>query len=196
MLNAIYLVRPVIIGSYYLCSKYLIMDFYQLIENRETIRTYNADKKVPKEVLKRILNAGRLAPSAANRQPWTFLLVSSKEMLKEVKDCYPREWFQQAPHILVVKGDKTKSWIRPADGYNSIETDLAIAMDHMILAAENEGVAACWIIAFDYEKLAKAIGLKEHEAVFCITPLGYPPEGFQKSRNKKRKPMEEIVRWL
>jgi nitroreductase len=172
------------------------MDFYKLIENRETIRNFDMEQKVPEAVLKRILNAGRLAPSAANRQPWTFVLVSSEPVLSKVKGSYKREWFEKAPHILIVVGDKTKSWVRPYDGYNSIETDLAIAMDHMILAAENEGVAACWIIAFEYDKLAKAIGLNENEVIYCITPLGYPPKGFQKKKNKKRKSTQEIVKWL
>jgi nitroreductase len=69
-------------------------------------------------------------------------------------------------------------------------------MDHLILAAENEGVAACWIIAFEYDKLAKAIGLNENEVIYCITPLGYPPRGFQQKKNKKRKSTQEIVKWL
>ncbi len=172
------------------------MEFYQLIETRETIRNYDPERKVPEEILKRILNAGRLAPSAANRQPWTFYLVSSDEMLPAIKASYPREWFQDAPHVLIVAGDKTKSWVRPYDGYNSIETDLAIAMDHMVLAAENEGVATCWIIAFDYAAIRKALNLKENEVVFCITPLGYPKKGYKKHGNKKRKSLDEIVRWL
>ncbi|NOX84593.1 MAG: nitroreductase, partial [Chlorobi bacterium] len=150
------------------------MEFYELIKTRESIRDYDPAKPVDKEVLNRILDAGRLAPSAANRQPWTFVVVSSAEKLKEVRECYQREWFQQAPHILVVVGDRSKSWVRGYDGYNSIETDLAIAMDHMILAAENEGVGTCWIVAYNYEKLSKAIGLKENEVIYCITPLGYP----------------------
>ncbi len=172
------------------------MEFYKLIQTRETIRSYDPDRKVDKEVLNRILEAGRLAPSASNRQPWTFLLVSSDNKLKEVKASYPREWFLKVPHILVVVGDKTKSWVRPADGYNFIETDLTITMDHMMLAAENEGVATCWIAAFDYEKLARAIELKENEVIYCIASMGYPPEGFHKHGNKKRKPLEEIVRYL
>ncbi len=170
------------------------MDFYKLIEQRETIRKFNPSKKISDEVLNRILNAGRLAPSASNRQPWTFVLVTTHKKLSQVKASYGREWFQKTPYILVVVGDKTKSWIRPKDGYNSIETDLAIAMDHMILAAENEGVGACWVIAFDYELLAKAIGLKQHEVVYCMAALGYPPDGFKKQDNKKRKPFEEVVR--
>ena len=172
------------------------MEYYDVIKNRETIRNYDPDRKIPKEVLERILNAGRLAPSAANRQPWTFYLISSAEKLDEVKSTYPREWFQDASHVLVVAGDRTKSWVRPYDGYNSIETDLAIAMDHMVLASENEGVASCWIIAFDYEKLRKILGLNDNEVVYCITPLGYPKAEFKKRGNKIRKPLNELVKWL
>jgi len=170
------------------------MDFYEVIKSRETIRSYDPGKEIPNDVLNRILNAGILAPSASNRQPWTFVLVSSEDKLSEVKATYQREWFQKATRVIAVVGDKTKSWVRPSDGYNSIETDLAIAMDHMILAAENEGVAACWIIAFDYEKLSKALGLKEHEVVYSIAALGYPPDGFKKTGNKKRKLLEEVVK--
>ncbi len=170
------------------------MEYYNLIENRETIRNYDATKKIDDEVLNRILNAGRLAPSASNRQPWTFVLVSSHKKLTEVKAAYQREWFQKAPCIIVVTGDKTKSWVRPKDGYNSIETDLAIAVDHMILAAENEGLGACWIIAFDYELLAKAIGLKENEVVYSMAALGYPPDDFKKTGRKIRKPLDEVVK--
>ena len=172
------------------------MEFYDLIKTRESIRNYNPDKPVNESILNRILEAGRLAPSAANRQPWTFVVVSSKEKLEEVGECYHREWFKQAPHILVVVGDKSKSWVRSYDDYNSIETDLAIAMDHLILAAENEGVGTCWIIAYDYQKLAKAIDLKENEVIYCITPLGYPYDGFQKKGNKIRKSLEEVVRFI
>jgi len=172
------------------------MEFYQLIETRETVRNYDPDKKVPEEILSRILNSGRLAPSAANRQPWTFYLVTSQNVLDQVKACYQREWFQDAPHVLIVVGDKTKSWVRPYDGYNSIETDLAIAMDHMVLAAENEGVSTCWIIAFDYPKLREVLKLADNEVIYCITPLGYPKEDYQKRGKKIRKPLKEVVKWI
>ena len=170
------------------------MEFYQLIEQRETLRNYDSDRKVPPDVLQRILNAGRLAPSASNRQPWKFVLISSEEKLLAVKDCYQRSWFQKAPHVVIVVGDKTKSWVRPYDGFNAIQTDLAIAMDHIILAAENEKVGACWIIAYDYDKLTKVVNIKENEVIYCIASLGYPPAGYQKRGNKIRKPLEELVR--
>jgi nitroreductase len=172
------------------------MEFYDLIKTRRSVRDYNPEKPVDREVLERILEAGRLAPSAANRQPWTFVVVSSPEKLAEVHACYHKEWFKQAPHILIVVGDKSKSWIRPYDGYNSIETDLAIAMDHMVLAAANEGVATCWIIAFDYDKLAKVVDLKEDEVIYCITPLGYPHDDSQRKGQKIRKSFNEVVRFI
>jgi len=170
------------------------MDFYDLIRNRESVREYNPNRKIDEKVLNRILNAGRLAPSADNRQPWTFLLVSSKEKLEEVRACYNKTWFQQAPHILIIIGDKTKSWFRKNDGYNSIETDLAIVMDHIILAAEYENIGTCWIEDYDPKILADAISLKENEVIFSITPLGYQNKGYQKHGNKKRKQLEEIIK--
>lgn len=172
------------------------MEFYELISKRESIRDYDPEKPVLKEVLNRILDAGHLAPSAANRQPWTFVLVSSKEKLEDVRECYHREWFKQAPHVLVIVGRKSESWVRGYDGLNSVETDLAIAMDHIILAAENEGVGACWILAYDHEKLAKAIDLKDNEVIFSITPLGYPHDSFEKRGIKNRKPINEVVRYI
>ena len=170
------------------------MEFYELIKTRESIRDYDPKKPVPEEVLNRILNAGRLAPSAGNRQPWTFVVVSSPEKLKEVGECYQKEWFKQAPHVLVIVGDKSKSWTRNYDDYNSVETDLTIAMDHMVLAAENEGVGTCWVIAYEYEVLAKVIGLKPEEVIYSITPLGFQHDGFKKRDNKIRKPLDQIVR--
>lgn len=172
------------------------MEFYSLIAQRESIRNFDPARKVEPEVLQRILEAGRLAPSAVNFQPWQFWVISSPEMLQKVKACYNRPWFQGAPHILTVVGDLSQAWVRKDDGYNSLETDLAIAMCHLILAAENEGVATCWIEAFQPNLLREALGLKENQRVFAITPLGYPKEGFTKKNNKQRKPLAEIVRFI
>ncbi len=172
------------------------MDFYDLIENRESIRNYDPSRPVEKSKLNRILNAGRLAPSAANKQPWRFLIVSSAEMLEKVRACYHRDWFKEAPHILIVTGCKADAWVKKYDGYNSLETDLTIAMDHMILAAENEGVGACWIAAFNPDILCNALSLEKDEIVFAITPLGYTKKGFSKKGTKDRKPLDEIVRFL
>jgi len=172
------------------------MDFFKLIEARESIRDYDPQSEVSKSTLLKIVNAGRVAPSASNKQPWKFLIISSSEMLEKVRPCYHREWFKNAPHILVVLGDKSNSWVRRTDNYNFIETDLTIAMDHMILAAEALGVGTCWISAFDNATLRDALQLSENEIVFSITPLGYPNKGFQKKSAKIRKTIDEVVEFL
>ena len=172
------------------------MDFYELVRSRESIRDYDPERPVDRETLNRILEAGRLAPSAVNAQPWGFLVISSSEMLAKVRPCYAREWFSDAPHVLVVVGSVDESWVRKKDGYNFIETDLTIALDHMILAAEYEGVGTCWIGAYDPDCLRDALSLSENEVVYSITPLGYPKEGFSRKGSKKRKAMEEIVQFL
>jgi len=172
------------------------MEFQELIKYRESVRDYDPTRPVPQAVLRRILEAGRLAPSADNRQPRKFLLISSKEMLQKVHACYAKDWFRAAPHILIVVGKREDAWSRHYDGYNSLETDLAIAMDHLILAAADEGVGTCWIAAFDPQILRKALNLKENEVVYAITPLGYPRSGYQYKGKKERKEFEKVVKFL
>ncbi len=169
------------------------MDFTTLIRTRVSVRDYDPDKPISQEVLNRILEAGRLAPSAANRQPWNFQVLMSQEVLDKVRQSYSAPWFQQAPVVLAVTGKAEDAWTRSYDGYNSLETDLTIAMDHIILAAEHEGVGTCWIEAYNPEVLRSALDLHEDEQVFSITPLGYPHDGYAKPAEKKRKPLETMV---
>lgn len=172
------------------------MEFNDLISKRESIRSYDPSRPVAGEVLKRILEAGRLALSAANRQPWKFVVISSDEMLEKVRMSYHRDWFRDAPHIIVVVGLRDKAWTRAFDGYCSLETDAAIAMTHLILSAENEGVGACWIANYDPVKLRDALDLSDDMVLFGMTPLGYPREGFRKTGIKNRKTPEEVIEYL
>jgi len=172
------------------------MEYTDLIRTRESIRNYDPDRPVAKVILEKILNAGRLAPSACNYQPWKFLVISSPFMLEKVRACYNREWFKDAPHILVVLGLRDQAWNRSYDGYNSIETDVAIALTHIILAAENEGIGTCWIEAYNPSLLREALNLNENQLIFGITPLGYPGSGFKKTQIKNRKELKDIVEFL
>lgn len=172
------------------------MNVLEQIQHRESIRSYDPGQTVESATLERILEAGRLAPSACNRQPWVFIVVQTPAALARVRPCYPRPWFQDAPQILVVVGDRTQAWVREIDGYCPLETDLAIAMDHLILAADHEGVATCWIAHFDPQRLREALGLTPNQEVFALTPLGYPPTGFLRKGFKQRKELGEIVRYL
>lgn len=171
------------------------MDFYELVMNRCSVRSFDTGRSIPDDVLLRILEAGRMAPSASNLQPWRFHLVRSPEMLAKIHPCYSRDWIRSAPCLLIVSGKPGKAWVRRRDGYNSIETDLTIAMDHMILAAAYEGVGSCWIAAFDPAVLHDAIGLGPDEVVFAFTPLGYAAADYTPVV-KNRKPLDETVEFL
>ena len=172
------------------------MNVLEQFAHRESIRSYDPGRPVAATTLVRILEAGGLAPSAANRQPWEFLVVQSPEALAKVRPCYARSWFLDAPQVLAVVGFKDRAWVRKCDGYNSLETDLTIAMDHLILAADHEGVATCWIANFDPQRLREALDLGPNQEVFAITPLGYPRADFIRESVKQRKALEEIVRYL
>ena len=168
------------------------MDLKKVIEERESCRNFDPDRRIPQQILQEIAEAGRVAPSASNLQPWKFLFISSSELLRKVKNSYGSRWVDNAPHFLIVVGNRSSAWVR-SDGYNSLETDLTIAMDHMILAAESLSVGTCWIAAFDDAKLRKALNLNEEDEVFAITPLGYLPAEREKKANKIRKPLKEIA---
>jgi nitroreductase len=168
------------------------MNFKELVLKRESVRYYDFQKKVSKELIIDILETAHFAPSAVNSQPWEILIFSEGEKLNEIKSCYKRDWLQTAPVVIAVKGDKTKSWTRKIDGYNSIETDLAILMDHIILAATEKGLGTCWIANYIPEKLSAVLELKSNETIFAITPLGYPSRNYI-SHQKKRKHLNEIA---
>jgi nitroreductase len=171
------------------------MEFYEVIKKRKSLRAYDPQRPIPDDVLLRILHAGHLAPSAANCQPWRFIVIKSPEMLKQVSQCYARNWLSNAPLILVLIGKKNEAWIRQEDTHNSLDVDLAIAMDHLILAAANEGVGTCWIMAYNYAQLAATLTLEEDDYIGCITPLGYPPANYQPKPTPERKQFETIVEY-
>ena len=168
-------------------------DYYELIRDRRSIRAYEPGKIVPGEVLGRILDAGRLAPTASNRQPVDFHLVKEENVLSKLHKCYSRSWFHSAPSVLVLTGRREDAWVRSYDGFNSLEIDAAIMMDHMILAAESEGVSTCWIIAFDPVVVRETLELKDDEIPLIMTPLGYFPDGYKKREMPERKNLEDMV---
>ena len=171
------------------------MDFYDLVTERCSIRSFDRERSIPEGVLNRSLNAGRMAPSANNLQPWHFHVVRSLELLEKIYPCYKRDWIRSAPCLLIVTGDRNNAWVRRQDNYNSIETDLSIVMDHLILAATWEGIGTCWIAAFDPSILREALQLEENIELFAFTPLGYAAEDAA-PLPKNRKSLEEITSFL
>jgi nitroreductase len=167
-------------------------NYFELINNRRSIRNYDPKKNIPDNILKKILEAGRIAPSAANRQPWKFVIVKDHATRSKINESYSRDWFHHAPYVLVAIGYPDQAWVRP-DGYNAIETDLTIAMDHMILAAESLGIGTCWIAAFDSKILKEALNLKGEEVIYSISPLGYPHDDYKKKNTYIRKDFDQVA---
>ncbi len=165
------------------------MEFYEVISKRRSIRAYKKDP-VEDSKLSRILNAARLAPTAANRQPYSLIVVKDEETKLKLKDAYSQEWFFTAPVIVCACALPDDAWKRN-DGKGYVDVDVAIAMDHLILAASAEGLGTCWIAAFKPEVVREVLNIPDNMEPLVLTPLGYPetiPEP------TFRKPLEEMVR--
>lgn len=168
------------------------MNFKELIEQRYSVRSYQ-DKEVEKEKLITILEAGQIAPSAVNNQPWHFIVVQEAENHKQFSEIYHRDWFNEAPVYIVVCGDHDQAWKRKEDGKDHCDIDAAIAIDHMTLQATELGLGTCWICNFYVEKCKDYFNLPEHIEPIAILSLGYPTD--KQVPVKKRKSLEEIVHW-
>jgi nitroreductase len=169
------------------------MDFQELIRVRRSLRGYKSEP-VSDDVLHRVLGAGRIAPTAANLQPFHLIVVTLAETRARMKEVYAHDWFHTAPVIIVGCVDPAKAWQRP-DGFNAAELDMGIVMDHIILAATEEGLATCWVCAFDEAKTKVILGIPPEVRVIAMTPLGYPNA---EPRPFVRKPLEDLVhkeRW-
>lgn len=167
------------------------MDVFEVIRTRRSIRNY-LDKPVEKDKLMRVLEAARLAPSAGNRQPWDFIVVTDPKIKEKLKSAYPRDWFSSAPVIIVACASPSKAWVRK-DGEEYWKMDVAIAMQNLILAAWAEDLGTCWIGAFDEHETRRILNIPQEVRVVAMTPLGYPAE--EKEPVTDRKPLSEIVHY-
>jgi nitroreductase len=165
------------------------VEFAELIQKRYSVRAYKPDP-VEEEKLKQVLEAMRLAPTAANRQPFQFIVIHTKGHEAELRRIYHRGWFVQAPLVICACGVPAQNWVRD-DGKNYNDVDVAIAMDHLILAAADQGLGTCWIGAFDSAAAREVLGLPDGVEPVAFTPLGYPAD---QPGPKERKPLEELVR--
>lgn len=167
------------------------MNVFEAIRVRRSIRRYKPNA-VEKEKLERVLEAGRLAPSATNRQPWHFVVITNPSVKEELRASYGQDWFVNAPVIIAVCADSGSAWVR-RDGEEYWKVDAAIAMQNMILCATEEGLGTCWIAAFKDEAARKTLKIPERIRIVAFTPVGYPDE--TKGEVTDRKPMNEIVHY-
>ena len=167
------------------------MNINQLIKQRFSVRKYK-NESVEREKILEILEAGRIAPSAVNFQPWHFIVIQKPENLKKLHSLYKRDWIKSAPIIIIACADHSQSWKRSSDGKDSADIDLAISVDHMTLQATELGLGTCWVCNFDVNRCSEMFNLPSQIEPVVLLPVGYPEV---KPPNKNRKSIEEIVHW-
>lgn len=163
------------------------MDVRQAIEKRHSVRSYQ-DRPVEEDKLSRVLDAGRLAPSARNRQPWKFLVVQEADRRRRLAELAEQTFLAEAPVVIAVVGtapDYVMHCGVPAD-----PVDCAIAIDHMTLAAVEEGLGTCWIGHFPQDACRELLGVPRSARIIELLPLGYPAEA---GKSKVRKTLDEVV---
>jgi len=166
------------------------MNVFEAILNRKSIRKYKEDP-IPEEVLIRVLEAARWAPSGKNLQPWKFIIVREKHLRQKlaVASAY-QSFMAAAPVIVVACGFPEECYAHMGRYMKSWPVDVAIALEHLILQAQEEGLGTCWIGSFEEEEVKALLHVPEKVRVLALTPLGYPD---QEPALKMRKPLEEII---
>ena len=172
----------------------LDMDFSEVIKNRYSCKKFS-DRKVEKEKLDKILEAGRVAPTAKNLQEQHIYVVQSENGLAAIDKVTPCRY--GAPVVLVVAYNKNNVFTYPGEKRDSGIEDASIVATHMLLAAYNEGVDSCWINFFNPDELAQALNLPEDEEVLMLLDLGIAAEGTKALPNhNSRKELTETVTYM
>ena len=167
------------------------MDFENVIKERKSTRKFS-DKKIEQQELDKILEAGRIAPTAKNIQPIKIYVIQSEEGLNKVDKASPCRYGSRT--VLLVCGDKEKAFSK--DGHSTYETDSCIVATHMMLEATNIGIDNIWIDMFDRNVIREEFEIPENLIPVCLLPLGYkskicPPSPF----HKIRKSLDKIVEY-
>ena len=147
------------------------MEFMDVIATRKSVRSYS-DEEIEEEKFTKIFEAARMAPSWANKQCWSYILVKDKKKIKKLSSGLVNSWMKHAKAIIVACGDPKKSGTRNGMDYYLI--DVAISMEHLVLAATDLGLGTCWIAAMDREEVKEILDIPRDHYVATVTPLGYP----------------------
>ena len=167
-----------------------ILDFFEVIKNRRSIRRYQ-EKSVENEKLQKVFEAARLASSAMNRQPYQLFVVTNKEILSRIESACNQKW--AAPIMIAMVSTPKEAWVRD-DGEEFWKADAAIAMTQVSLAAFAEGLGTCWIAAFKENQVKDILGVASDLRIPFLSPLGYPAE--EKGPIVNRKAIGSIVRFV
>ena len=167
------------------------MEFNDILRKRYSCRTF-ASQAVEQEKIDLILEAGRMAPTAVNKQPVHVWAVSRPDTLEAVKGVTRSNY--GAPLLLIVGCRPSDAWVRRYDGKNGAEVDAAIVATHLMLAAENEGLSTLWVGSFDPAQLKTILPESDGYELIAMINVGYPSQASQPSpKHAIRKPSGEFV---
>ena len=164
------------------------MDVFEAIESRRSIRKY-LTKAVEQDKIDKIIESARIAPSAANRQEWKFIVVKDQHVRDQlVEACMGQKFIAQAP-VLIAACSTESEKIMPCGQY-AYSVDLSIALSFMILEATELGLGTCWLGAYHEDQVKSILEVPEEIRLVGLTTLGYPDESPDK---RPRKSFDEIV---
>lgn len=154
------------------------------------MRKYKPDP-IPQDALLRVLEAARFSPSGKNLQPWKFILVMDESLKQRLVEASVRQSFiAEAPLVVVACGFPDRCYSRMGNYMKSWPVDVAIALEHLILQAQEEGLGTCWIGAFEEKEVKSVLEIPDEVRVLALTPLGYPDE---LPSSRSRKGLDEII---
>lgn len=166
------------------------MSVLEIIKKRKSVRKYREDS-IPDESLHRVLEAGRWAPSGKNLQPWKFIVVQDKSLKDKLAQAAAHQTFiADAPVVIVGCGFPEHCYAKMGRYMKSWPVDVAVALEHMMLQACEEGLGTCWIGAFREDEVKPILNIPPHVKVLALTPLGYPEK---EPVSRGRKDVEEVV---
>jgi len=164
------------------------MNVFEAISQRRSVRTYK-NREIEEDVLHKVLEAGRLAPSASNRQEWKFVVVRDPEKrAKLVEMTYGQRWVGEAPAIIVACATEGKSVMTCGQATHTV--DLSIACTMMLLEAWEQGLGTCWLGTFNEGEVKKVLDIPARMRVVTMIPMGYPNE---EPAQRPRKAFDQIV---
>jgi nitroreductase len=166
------------------------MDVFEAINKRRSVRTY-LDKQIEEEKLNTVLEAGRLAPSASNRQEWRFVIVRDGEVRRKLGEAANEQSFVGTAPVVIAACAVTDEHVMSC-GQLCYPIDVAIALDHISLTAVEQGLGTCWIGAFNEGKVKEILGIPEKVRVVELMPIGYP--AIRTVKEKDRLPFNKIVK--
>lgn len=166
------------------------MDVKTAIRTRRSIREYDP-REVEEEKLVRVLESGRLSPSASNRQERRFIVIKDASTRKALSEAARNQKFLAQAPVVIAACSVEKEYVMSC-GQLAYPIDTAIAVDHMTLAAVEEGLGTCWIGAFDEKKVKEILNIPDEIRVVTLLPIGYPSDI---PRPTPRKSLDEIVLW-